>query len=1672
MARKILVDTAYTFTPSTATIVIPRYIPRERLILITDVTNNTVLYNFSDTTLKATSYTAVAGQVSWGASAGTTTIVLGFNTNTAAFNATDKLQIMIDEYVETFTPAEALQDPTNKLRVTLPQSLIDTDFEYSFQPTKWEFFQTQNWHASIYTSTSNSVLSINYGGAGFTLLNYAVSINANVGTVTGLSLSSAPYAGSYVYIVDANGTSTQFSNFRYAIASSSTSQFTFPVTGTTGSYTVQSITIGALPGTAANPSYAAFQVSNNITAAGVNLTPGTPILIAETQNEPYCDGSFVAAFVSQIQGAFSYFPKINQQFNANQLQKAQTTAFVGGYYAAGYGIGSIVPISAITTGSDGRTITITTYSNHNFVPGAPIYVGGLQTAITNGNGPQYIQSVPSPYTFTYNVPAGVPTSQPSANVLQNTTVVYARPESFQIQRSGDGGIGIFSGNPVAGARALRQTRRYFRYQAGKGIQFSTSATFKPNFDIASITVSGNIATITTDQDHGLQYGAIVNLRNITAAGASAVADMGFYNNTYSVSPQVVLTARSFGVQLSGSPTDTNPGVGIGSVEVGYATGSCIRFGLFDDQNGFFYEYDGSFLNAVRRNGTTIMRGSINVLTGSTIVIGTGSQYTKQVQAGDKVIIRGQTYEVNQVVNDNVLNITPAYRAATPALASGTAGLPFAYITSGSSTNTATVQMKTTATATSITFTSLVGSGTAGSGGVGVTGAYQLQGTIPQIVATSIPSVTAVNSTTITVASATSIQPGQLVVITGAGYLPANTFVASTYVSGSTVVPLTQGITTATTANIVVAFYNSPASGMNIVATGGSMAQGIIANGTQVSSFTNTAGNNGANLTINLYINQAVILTTTASTLIIGSVPGYQSAALYTTSTQVIGLNTTYGIAPGMTITGSGVPGNCVVAGLAVGGVGVILNTPITTNVTGSLAFQANTTLYALTIATGGSSASSGATTLTMNTVAGIQIGSFVTGTNVQQNTFVTGINTSTNVITLFTPFVTTQGLSGTVSSATNLVFGSRIFVVGATQTNANGMWPIINIASDGSTIQYQTAGTTTGSTVISTYGTTKMFAEDIAVKKYMVRELRTPQFQFNLDTMDGTGPTGFNMDHTKIQMIYIDYTWYGAGFIRWGVRMVNGDIVYAHKVQHGNREYLAFQRSGNLPGRFEAVNAPARSPITVDIPSTGYTMSASPSAGTISLYDASRYFMPSSTGDKGQMFNGEVIIDGELFFYTGVAAQTTQKLTGNPDAVNQNISVPFAPQSTSAPWATGLAGLTAVAQTGTIVVSGGGVTSIPVVSGGVGYTSTPPVNIFGGGGAGAQARAVVVNGSVTQVIVTAAGYGYTSTPTVVIGANQLIGCYRESSVVSSVNSSGAGFSVTTTQGSNAITIGSATIAAQLFVGCTIAAHPAWNYVNVKIVGISGTTAYTNIASTGTSGPQTVFLINRGNPTASQHYSYNNTGNPLSNALNSNILLAPNVQHWGVSAIMDGRFDGDISYVFTTPRQTAAVVQPNQTSPLISMRVSPSSSNGFARNFGVRDVILRMQAKLYQMDVFNAGPFLITVKYNCASVAFTPALWTANSVGSGSLSQVIYHNPSDIVTGGDIILAFYANASGGTFFTSTSADMTVVKDLGNSVFGGDGVFPDGPDVITVFATNLDTRYANPIFSRISWTESQA
>jgi hypothetical protein len=160
MAKHVILEN-YTFTPSTRTVVVNgKPIRREQLVLITEVTTNTVIYNFADSSLNASSYT-----VSTVNNVETTTIVLTYNT-TSMNPSTSKLMIIVDETNETFYPSETLMDANTKLRVSTPQSLIDTDFEYGTQPTKWETISLLNNRPSAFYDYTASITTTAISGNG------------------------------------------------------------------------------------------------------------------------------------------------------------------------------------------------------------------------------------------------------------------------------------------------------------------------------------------------------------------------------------------------------------------------------------------------------------------------------------------------------------------------------------------------------------------------------------------------------------------------------------------------------------------------------------------------------------------------------------------------------------------------------------------------------------------------------------------------------------------------------------------------------------------------------------------------------------------------------------------------------------------------------------------------------------------------------------------------------------------------------------------------------------------------------------------------------------------------------------------------------------------------------------------------------------------------------------------------------------------------------------------------------------------------------------------------------------------------------------------------------------------------------------------------------------------
>lgn len=77
-----------------------------------------------------------------------------------------------------------------------------------------------------------------------------------------------------------------------------------------------------------------------------------------------------------------------------------------------------------------------------------------------------------------------------------------------------------------------------------------------------------------------------------------------------------------------------------------------------------------------------------------------------------------------------------------------------------------------------------------------------------------------------------------------------------------------------------------------------------------------------------------------------------------------------------------------------------------------------------------------------------------------------------------------------------------------------------------------------------------------------------PQSAWNIDKLDGTGPSGYSLDFTKNQIFAIDYEWLSLGRVRFGF-YVNGKLIYAHQDNHLNELTAPYMTYSNQPVRYE-----------------------------------------------------------------------------------------------------------------------------------------------------------------------------------------------------------------------------------------------------------------------------------------------------------------------------------------------------------------------------------------------------------------------------------------------------------------------------------------------------------------------
>ncbi len=116
----------------------------------------------------------------------------------------------------------------------------------------------------------------------------------------------------------------------------------------------------------------------------------------------------------------------------------------------------------------------------------------------------------------------------------------------------------------------------------------------------------------------------------------------------------------------------------------------------------------------------------------------------------------------------------------------------------------------------------------------------------------------------------------------------------------------------------------------------------------------------------------------------------------------------------------------------------------------------------------------------------------------------------------------------------------------------------------------------------------------------------------------------------------MDYSWYGAGAIRYGFKNQRGEVIYAHRTPNANFRTEAYMRSGNLPARYECNTIP---PITYLTSTLTSGVTASMDVNDTSLFPSSGTLVVRASGGTGAAI--------EYINYTGKTATTFTTLSRN-----------------------------------------------------------------------------------------------------------------------------------------------------------------------------------------------------------------------------------------------------------------------------------------------------------------------------------------------------------------------------------------------------------------------------------------
>jgi hypothetical protein len=102
---------------------------------------------------------------------------------------------------------------------------------------------------------------------------------------------------------------------------------------------------------------------------------------------------------------------------------------------------------------------------------------------------------------------------------------------------------------------------------------------------------------------------------------------------------------------------------------------------------------------------------------------------------------------------------------------------------------------------------------------------------------------------------------------------------------------------------------------------------------------------------------------------------------------------------------------------------------------------------------------------------------------------------------------------------------------------------------------------------------TVSFVERSSVSGALV-DTPVAQASWNVDPLNGSGPSGITLDLTKAQILFMDLEWLGVGTVRIGF-VIDGNFYVCHKFNHANLITSTYITTASLPIRYEITNTAA-----------------------------------------------------------------------------------------------------------------------------------------------------------------------------------------------------------------------------------------------------------------------------------------------------------------------------------------------------------------------------------------------------------------------------------------------------------------------------------------------------------------